>query len=102
MFDSIPAEEISSLMGKQISSFIKNIRKISSETSEQPGGGNILMTTKRRLLPKSTCEWPLVQAGEVAFAVALLAHRLLCGPGHLLSSCLPVPDGVPEPWYVAN
>ena len=53
MFDSIPAEEVSSMMGKQISSFTKNIRKISSETSEQPGGGR-LMTTKCPMMPKST------------------------------------------------
>jgi hypothetical protein len=54
MFDSFPAEEISSMMGKQISSFIKKkIRKILSETSEQPGGGKLLMTTKSPFVPKS-------------------------------------------------
>lgn len=65
------------MMGKQISSFIKNIRKISSETSEQPGGGKLLMTTKSPLMPKSTQEWLTEQAGGHSLA----DHSSACGLG---------------------
>lgn len=72
MFDSIPAEEMSPMMGKQISSFIKNIRKISSETSEQHGGRKLLMTTEKPTSVKICSSYGAV--GDVPTAGSSLVY----------------------------